>query len=126
MQLASIDGALGPAEEARIPVTDEGLLRGDGAFEALRLYGGRPFALEEHLARLKRSCAGLRLEADHDALRAEIAALLDARGRSTPSCGSCSRAAGGGSRSIEPLHASPGGVPRGAPSATRRPGCWTV
>src|SRR5919107_1387387 len=37
MQLASIDGALGPAEEARIPVTDDGLLRGDGAFEALRL-----------------------------------------------------------------------------------------
>jgi branched-chain amino acid aminotransferase len=80
MQLASIDGAVGPAEEARIPVTDEGLLRGDGAFEALRLYGGRPFALEEHLARLKRSCAGLRLEADHDALRAEVAALLEAVG----------------------------------------------
>ena len=80
MQLASIDGALGPAEEARIPITDEGLLRGDGAFEALRLYGGRPFALEEHLARLERSCAGLRLEADHKALRAEIAALLAAAG----------------------------------------------
>src|SRR3954470_24360789 len=80
MQLASIDGALGPAEEARIPITDEGLLRGDGAFEALRLYGGRPFALEEHLARLRRSCAGLRLEADHDALRAEVAALLEAAG----------------------------------------------
>jgi branched-chain amino acid aminotransferase len=80
MQLASIDGALGPAEEARIPITDDGLLRGDGAFEAARLYGGRPFALEEHLARLKRSCAGLRLEADHDALRAEVAALLEAAG----------------------------------------------
>src|SRR5919107_1307541 len=80
MQLASIDGALGPAEEARIPVTDEGLLRGDGAFEALRLYGGRPVALEQHLARLKRSCAGMRLEADHDALRAEVAGLLEAAG----------------------------------------------
>ena len=78
--LASVDGAIGPAEEARIPVTDEGLLRGDGAFEATRLYGGRPFALEEHLARLQRSCAGLRLEADLDALRAEIAALLEAAG----------------------------------------------
>ena len=50
--LASVDGAIGPADAARIPVTDEGLLRGDGAFEATRLYGGRPFALEEHLARL--------------------------------------------------------------------------
>src|SRR4051812_49468611 len=80
MQLASIDGAVRPAAEARIPVTDDGLLRGDGAFEALRLYGGRPFALEDHLARLARSCAGLRLEADLDALRGEIAALLEAGG----------------------------------------------
>src|ERR671930_235066 len=80
MELASIDGALGPAEEARIPVTDEGLLRGDGAFEALRLYGGGPVALEEHPPRPERSCAGLRLEADHEALRAEVAALLHAAG----------------------------------------------
>src|ERR671911_2691437 len=50
--LASVDGAIGPVEEARIPVTDEGLTRGDGGFEVLRLYGGRPFALAEHLARL--------------------------------------------------------------------------
>jgi branched-chain amino acid aminotransferase len=78
--LASVDGAIGPAEEARIPVTDEGLLRGDGAFEALRLYGGRPFALDDHLARLERSCAGLRLEPDFAALRAEVAALLEAAG----------------------------------------------
>jgi branched-chain amino acid aminotransferase len=80
MQLASLDGALGPAADARIPITDEGLLRGDGAFEALRLYGGRPFALEDHYARLARSCAGLRLEADFDALRSEVAALLAAAG----------------------------------------------
>src|SRR4051795_7344194 len=78
--LASVDGAIGPAEEARIPVTDEGFSRGDGAFEAMRLYGGRPFALEDHLARLQRSCAGLRLEPDFDALRGEIAALLEAAG----------------------------------------------
>jgi branched-chain amino acid aminotransferase len=80
MQLASVDGALGPAAEARIPITDEGLLRGDGAFEALRLYAGRPFALDDHYARLARSCAGLRLEPDFDALRAEVDALLAAAG----------------------------------------------
>src|SRR3954452_7139197 len=78
--LASVDGAIGPAEEARIPVADEGLLRRDGAFEAMRLYGGRPFALDDHLARLQRSCAGLRLEPDFEALRGEIAALLEAAG----------------------------------------------
>src|SRR3954454_21319599 len=74
--LASVNGAIGPAEEARIPVTDEGLTRGDGAFEVARLYGGRPFAMAEHYARLKRTCRGLRLEADHEALRAEVDALL--------------------------------------------------
>ena len=76
MQLASLDGVIGPAEETRIPITDEGLLRGDGAFEVIRLYGGRPFALDDHLARLRRSCEGLRLDADHGALGGEIDALL--------------------------------------------------
>jgi branched-chain amino acid aminotransferase len=74
--LASVNGAIAPAAEATIPITDEGLLRGDGAFEVLRLYGGRPFAMEDHLARLRRSCEGIRLEIDHAALEREVAALL--------------------------------------------------
>jgi branched-chain amino acid aminotransferase len=78
--LASVDGAIGPAEDARIPITDEGLTRGDGGFEVLRLYAGRPLGLDEHLARLGRTCAGLRLAHDEEALRAEIAALLEAAG----------------------------------------------
>jgi branched-chain amino acid aminotransferase len=80
MPLASVDGAVGPVGEARISVTDEGLLRGDGAFEVVRLYAGRPFALDEHYARLARSCAGLRLDADLDRLREEVDALLEAAG----------------------------------------------
>ena len=78
--LASVDGSIGPIEEARIPVTDEGLTRGDGAFEVMRLYGGRPFALDDHYARLGRTSAGLRLPYDAEALRAEVAALLEASG----------------------------------------------
>ena len=80
LMLASVDGAIGPAEQARIPVTDEGLTRGDGGFEVMRLYAGRPFALAEHFARLANTCAGLRLDYDEDALRAEIAALLEVAG----------------------------------------------
>src|SRR5918992_3156602 len=80
MWLASVDGAITPTEEARIPVTDEGLLRGDGGFEVLRVYGGRPFALDDHFARLRRTCAGLRLHADLDALRADALALLERAG----------------------------------------------
>ena len=74
--LASLDGVIAPSAETLIPVTDEGLLRGDGAFEVARLYGGRPFAIEEHYARLGRTCAGLRLDFDLDALREEVDALL--------------------------------------------------
>jgi branched-chain amino acid aminotransferase len=76
MWLASIDGAVSPVEEARIPVTDEGLLRGDGGFEVLRVYGGRPFALDDHFARLAHTCAGLRIDADLGALRAEARAVV--------------------------------------------------
>jgi branched-chain amino acid aminotransferase len=78
--LASVDGTIGPAEEARIPATDEGFTRGDGAFEVARLYGGRPFALEDHMARLAITCEGIRLPYDEDALRAEIAGVLEAAG----------------------------------------------
>jgi branched-chain amino acid aminotransferase len=76
MWLASIDGAVSPVEEARIPVSDEGLLRGDGGFEVLRVYGGRPFALDDHFARLAHTCAGLRIDVDLDALRAEARAVV--------------------------------------------------
>jgi branched-chain amino acid aminotransferase len=78
--LTSLDGALTPTAEARIPVTDEGLLRGDGVFEVMRLYGGVPFALEDHMARLATSAANLRLDADLGALRRELGALLEAAG----------------------------------------------
>jgi branched-chain amino acid aminotransferase len=74
--LAVVDGRVMPADEAHIPVTDEGLLRGDGVFEVVRLYGGRPFALDEHLQRMARSAANLRLEIDLRAMQSDADALL--------------------------------------------------
>jgi branched-chain amino acid aminotransferase len=76
--LACLDGAVMPAADAVVPATDEGLLRGDGVFEVMRLYGGRPYALEEHLRRLDRSAQNLRLPIDVEAVRADVARLLDA------------------------------------------------
>ena len=52
--LASLDGEIMPVAEATISVADHGLVRGDGAFEVMRVYDGRPFALDAHLARLQR------------------------------------------------------------------------
>jgi branched-chain amino acid aminotransferase len=54
-RLAVIDGVvLGPSE-ARISVYDRGFLYGDSVFETVRTYGGKLFALTEHLTRLARS-----------------------------------------------------------------------
>jgi branched-chain amino acid aminotransferase len=78
--LACLDGAVMSAADACIPATDDGLLRGDGVFEVLRLYGGRPYALDEHLARLARSAENLRLRIDLGAVRGDVARLLDAAG----------------------------------------------
>jgi branched-chain amino acid aminotransferase len=80
IEMASVDGKIGATAEATIGLKDDGLYRGDGAFEVIRLYDGRPFALDDHLARLERSATSLRLEFDRTALRAEIAALLEEAG----------------------------------------------
>lgn len=74
--LASVDGAVMLASRATISATDEGLLRGDGVFEVIRLYDGRPFAFEEHLRRLERSASNLRLPLDVEAVRADAWRLL--------------------------------------------------
>lgn len=74
--LACLDGTVMPAGQAVVPATDQGLLRGDGVFEVLRLYGGRPYALEEHLQRLARSAENLRLPIALDAVRADAQRLL--------------------------------------------------
>lgn len=75
--LASVDGLIGRASTATIPVTDEGLLRGDGVFEVVRLYAGQPYAWEDHLKRLTLSASNLKLEIDLRALQADVDALLD-------------------------------------------------
>ena len=74
--IASVNGVVSDPADARIPVTDEGLLRGDGVFEVMRIYGGRPFAMDEHLQRMSRSAGNLRLEIDLGAVQADIEAVL--------------------------------------------------
>ena len=76
-----IDGKLLGAAEATISVTDDGLLRGDGVFEMMRLYNGVPFGLEAHMTRLGRSAQTLRLAIDLDAVRSDIELLLGAADR---------------------------------------------
>ena len=63
---------------ATVPVTDHGLVVGDGVFEALKVTANGPFAVQRHLNRLSRSAAALNLPApDHGLVREGIAAVLD-------------------------------------------------
>ena len=59
--VAFINGTFLPLAEAKISIEDRGFQFGDGVYEVIRTYKGRPFALETHLARLDRSAAALDL-----------------------------------------------------------------
>ncbi len=47
--------------DAKISVMDRGFIFGDGVYEVVPVYGGQPFRFAEHMARLERSLAELRL-----------------------------------------------------------------
>jgi branched-chain amino acid aminotransferase len=78
-----IDGRIVDGSEARVPVTDHGLLYGDGIFEGIRLAGGRVFRLDSHLARLRHSgrAIGLELPGGIDGIREIVLATARAWGR---------------------------------------------
>ena len=79
--LCAVDGRIGPVAEATVSITDDGFLRGDGAFEMLKLYDGRPFGFADHMDRLDRSAEGIFLEYDRPAFEREIAALIAEHGK---------------------------------------------
>jgi len=56
-----LNGKYMPLEQAMVSVEDRGFLFGDGIYEVVRFYGGRPFRLEAHLQRLHRSAKGTRM-----------------------------------------------------------------
>ncbi len=53
--LAYVNGEIMPIERAVVPIEDRGYQFGDGVYEFVASYEGRPFMLEEHLDRLERS-----------------------------------------------------------------------
>src|SRR5438477_3070855 len=75
---ASVNGEITPAEQARVSVLDNGFTFGDGVYETLRTYGGRPFHRDRHLERLRRSARRLRIalpDAD-DAITGDLDRVL--------------------------------------------------
>lgn len=65
MTTVYLNGRFLAPDEALVPVSDRGFLFGDGVYEVIPVYGTRLFRLDEHLARLAQSLAGIRLADPH-------------------------------------------------------------
>jgi branched-chain amino acid aminotransferase len=63
--VAYMDGRYMPLAEASIPVVDRGFLRSDVTYDALHVWRGRIFRLQDHIARFRASIAGLQMSLPH-------------------------------------------------------------
>ena len=62
MPVVYVNGRISDAADAVIPVFDHGFLYGEGVYETLRTYGGKPFLFDAHMKRLRRSAGMISLE----------------------------------------------------------------
>lgn len=63
--VAYMDGRYMPLAEASIPILDRGFLRSDVTYDALHVWKGRFFRMQEHIDRFRASIAGLRMALPH-------------------------------------------------------------
>jgi D-alanine transaminase len=63
--LVYLNGEVLPLSQAKVSVLDRGFIFGDGIYEVVPVYGGRLFRFDEHMARLARSLAKLRIPNPH-------------------------------------------------------------
>jgi D-alanine transaminase len=60
-----VNGRFGSVREATVSVLDRGFIFGDGVYEVVPMYDGRMFRFAEHMARLERSLAKIRIPNPH-------------------------------------------------------------
>ena len=63
--LCYLNGAYGPLCDAKVSVLDRGFIFGDGVYEVVPAYAGKLFRFDEHVARLDRSLAKIRIRNPH-------------------------------------------------------------
>jgi len=86
--LCYLNGEYGPLREAKVSVLDRGFVFGDGIYEVLPVYGGKLFRFDEHMARLARNLAKVRINNPHSAAewlarcRKLVGALMEQGGSS--------------------------------------------
>ncbi len=60
--LVYLNGSFIDHAGARVSIDDRGFLFADGIYEVIRVYGGRPFLPEDHIGRLQRGLAAIRID----------------------------------------------------------------
>lgn len=74
-----VNGRLVPARDAVVSACDRGLLYGDGIFETVRVYDGKPFMLDAHISRMAEGCSVTSLcPPDAEEVRRAARDILDA------------------------------------------------
>lgn len=75
-----LNGEFSTVRDAKVSVLDRGFIFGDGIYEVVPAYEGRPFRFDEHMARLERSLGEMRIAnpMDHAAWRALVDRLVAA------------------------------------------------
>ena len=63
--LCHLNGQMQPLRDAKVSVLDRGFVFGDGIYEVIPVYGRRFFRFNEHMARLERSLAKVRIPNPH-------------------------------------------------------------
>ncbi len=63
--LCYLNGKYLPISQAQVSVLDRGFIFGDGIYEVVPVYGRKLFRFDEHMARLNRSLAKLRIPNPH-------------------------------------------------------------
>ena len=56
-----LNGEMSNIRDAKVSVLDRGFIFGDGIYEVVPAYAGRPFRFDEHMGRLERSLGELRI-----------------------------------------------------------------
>jgi branched-chain amino acid aminotransferase len=82
----NVNGHITDPAHAVISIFDHGFLYGEGVYETLRTYAGRPFLFDRHMRRLRRSASmmALTVPLDDEALAARVRETLDAAGLGAP------------------------------------------
>ena len=129
--LVFLNGQFVPADQAVVPVSDRGFLLGDGVFETVPVFGGRPFCWRQHLARFESGTRVLGIASPYSTGELNrFANELIRRNDCPESILRLTLTRGSGGRGYSPRNAGPATLVMtlAAAPAKARPesGCWRV